>query len=480
MNGDQSYGILCCLCGVPIEPNPTSMCLPCLRTQVNITEGIDEEQTLLACHQCGRYNIGNDKYVPAPLESPQLLGICLKKIHGLKDVRVVDAGFVWTEEHSKKIKVRLIIQKEIQHGAVLQQEHICTFNVITTMCTPCQYTYTDHTWSTRVQVRQRVSHKRTFLYLEQLLLKHRAKLNITNIREYPEGLDFYFSSRSDAGRFVDLLHSVVPGTHSESQKLISADLKSNTATIEYSVVFEIVPLCRDDLVYLPQRFYNKLGGIGPLCIVSRVNNAIHFVDPLTGHGGMITPQQYFSCPFKALMDRRHKQEAIVLVTEPVEPGSTLAYVECQREADMYEGRTVTTRTFQPTLCQPGRSIAVYSIDSLDFNDLGTTVPATYNNMAVLIAGRWKEKKSQRRPIKKPVARLETDEGVAVVEVSDAELNDAIEEMEEDGLFETELAMLQANMEAFTLTGPAPAAGGGLEYAAAIPLTGIEYQGYCPQ
>jgi NMD protein affecting ribosome stability and mRNA decay len=29
------------------------------------------------------------------------------------EVRLVDAGFIWTEPHSKRIKVKLTIQKEV-------------------------------------------------------------------------------------------------------------------------------------------------------------------------------------------------------------------------------------------------------------------------------------------------------------------------------------------------------------------------------
>ena len=32
--------ILCCECGIPIEPNPTNTCVTCLRQQSDITVGI--------------------------------------------------------------------------------------------------------------------------------------------------------------------------------------------------------------------------------------------------------------------------------------------------------------------------------------------------------------------------------------------------------------------------------------------------------
>ena len=35
--------IACCLCGTSIEPNEAAMCLVCLRSEVNITEGIETQ-----------------------------------------------------------------------------------------------------------------------------------------------------------------------------------------------------------------------------------------------------------------------------------------------------------------------------------------------------------------------------------------------------------------------------------------------------
>lgn len=46
-----------------------------------------------------------EEWVSAALESRELLSICLKKLKGLNRVKLVDAGFVWTEPHSKRLKV---------------------------------------------------------------------------------------------------------------------------------------------------------------------------------------------------------------------------------------------------------------------------------------------------------------------------------------------------------------------------------------
>ena len=47
--------------------------------------------------------------------------------------------------------------------------------------------------------------------------------------------------------------------------------------IRFSV--EIVPVNKDDVVCLPPKFAHTLGGIKQICIVQRVNNEIHLIEP---------------------------------------------------------------------------------------------------------------------------------------------------------------------------------------------------------
>lgn len=65
-------------------------------------------------------------------------------------------------------------------------------------------------WKAVVQVRQKVPHKRTFLYLEQLILKHGAQKDTISLKEVKDGLDFYYAQRSHAIKMVDFLTGVVP------------------------------------------------------------------------------------------------------------------------------------------------------------------------------------------------------------------------------------------------------------------------------
>jgi hypothetical protein len=56
-----------------------------------------------------------------------------------------------------------------------------------------------------LQARQHVAHKRTFLYLEQLILRAGADTQCINIKDIHEGLDFYFSNRAHALKLIDFL-----------------------------------------------------------------------------------------------------------------------------------------------------------------------------------------------------------------------------------------------------------------------------------
>jgi len=67
-----------------------------------------------------------------------------------------------------------------------------------------------NTWQSMVQVRQKVNHKKTFFFLEQLILKHNAHKETINIKEVKDGIDFFYSNRSHAIKMVEFLSAVVP------------------------------------------------------------------------------------------------------------------------------------------------------------------------------------------------------------------------------------------------------------------------------
>lgn len=147
------------------------------------------------CRECNRYLA--PPWRQYELESAELLALCLKNIRGLKkEVKLLDAKFLYTEIHSRRLKLKLTVQKEAAASTFLQQTFGVEFTINQAQCDDCKQSYTPHQWVSQVQIRQRVTHKRTFLYLEQLILRHNAHEKTISIQESKDGLDFHYKSDS--------------------------------------------------------------------------------------------------------------------------------------------------------------------------------------------------------------------------------------------------------------------------------------------
>lgn len=314
--------ILCCQCGTPIEPNPTNMCVACLRTTVDISEGIQKQATIYFCKGCERYLQPPSTWVACNLESRELLAVCLKKLKGLSKVHLVDAGFVWTEPHSKRVKVKITIQKEVQSGAILQQVFVVEYVVHHHMCEECHRREAQDFWRAVVQVRQKTSHKKTFLYLEQLILKHRMHTTALKVREASDGLDFFFAQRQEARKMVDFLQTVVPCRYKMSQELVSHDIHSNTFQYKHTFSVEIVPVCKNEVICLPLKLSRSLGHMSQVVLCTRVTTSLHITDPQSLQVADIPCSVYWRSPFKSLCNHRQLTEFYVLHIEKATPTDT--------------------------------------------------------------------------------------------------------------------------------------------------------------
>ena len=68
-------------------------------------------------------------------------------------VKLVDACFVWTEPHSRRIKVKLTVQAEVMNGAILQQTFVVEYVVEPHMCMDCTRANTNTSvWTACAQV----------------------------------------------------------------------------------------------------------------------------------------------------------------------------------------------------------------------------------------------------------------------------------------------------------------------------------------
>ncbi len=129
--------VLCALCSASMQPNPSGMCVNCIRSQVDITSGIPKAQSVQCCRGCDRYLQPPRTWVSCAWESRELLTVCIKRLRGLSKVKLVDAAFVWTEPHSKRIKTKLTVQKEVFAGTILQQAFVVEYVIENFTCENC-------------------------------------------------------------------------------------------------------------------------------------------------------------------------------------------------------------------------------------------------------------------------------------------------------------------------------------------------------
>jgi len=179
----------------------------------------------------------------------------------------------------------------------------------------------------------KVSHKCTFLYLEQLSLKHNAQKDTIAIKEVRDGLDFFYSSRSHALKMMDFLANVAPIKYvfslvykcfrSHMQfffaqiEIVRTDhFSTSTANFKYTYSVEIVPICKDNLVCMPLKQARSQNNMSPLTLCIRVGNSIQLLDPQTLQTCDVPAQIYWRSPFDSLASVTEFIEFTVLDIEP--------------------------------------------------------------------------------------------------------------------------------------------------------------------
>lgn len=287
-------------------------------------------------------------------------------------MRIIDARFIWTEPHSRRVKVKIAIQQEAFQGTIVQQAFEVEYVVASQQCPECAKSYTHNTWRASVQVRQKVPHKRTFLYLEQLILKNNAHRDTVNIKEAKDGLDFYYGQRNHAEKMVEFLQSVAPTTTKKSATLISMNVHTSDKSYKFTFSVEIVPICKDDLVALPIKLARSMGNITPLALCHRVGTTVNLLDPNTLQTAEIPTSTYWRSPFNALADVTELTEFIIMDIEPVGRSNGryhLAEATVARASDLGSNdQTYFCRTHLGGVLHVGDSVLGYHLTGTNFND----------------------------------------------------------------------------------------------------------------
>jgi len=446
--------VLCCVCAGPMPPNDSAMCSNCLRSDVDITDGFSRHLVLPHCRGCNRYN--SPPWVRCELESRELLAVCLKKIKGLKkQVKLIDANFLYTEAHSKRVKVKLTVQKEITNGAIVQHDFVIEFVVQNNQCDDCKRGYTPHLWVATCQVRQKSDHRRSLYFLEQLILKHDAMDKILQVTQAREGFDFFFSSKSHCNAFTNFVESHFPSTRKEAKQLVTHDAKSNTFKFKYSCLVDLCTVCKDDLIFFTPKLRSQHGGLGSLLLATKVSTGITLIDPMTLQSAFIAKVKYYENPFYPVCTRRHLTEFVVLdvETETIEESKItpqkrlgerkhfqLCQIELARIADFgVNDDRITVRSHLGKHLHAGDHVLGYDLRTINASGIDDEVlqEATSQFTVILVKKKFKtsqKKRIERRKWKLKRMQVENDEGLIRVKDNvkdEQDFNDFQDDLEED-------------------------------------------------
>jgi nonsense-mediated mRNA decay protein 3 len=294
--------IPCCLCGTMIYPNAANQCSTCLSQSFNLQEQIQrgpggsDRITIYQCRTCRKFQRTEKLWEYAEHESPQLLSICLKHIPALQNqaassthydsngpLHLVDANWIWTEPHCMRYKLRLTVRADVQNVRV-QQRVVVLLHCAFQMCPECNREFTNRTWNSVVQLRQKLSQnddqapKKGLIVLEMALAKNKEiRKHVLKIDHVLNGFDFYFLSIPQAHAFVTYLQRIAPIRVRISKKLVSTDNKSNTANMKQTISCDMVPFCTHDLVII-HKSTPKCKLAGRLALVTKLASVIHFID----------------------------------------------------------------------------------------------------------------------------------------------------------------------------------------------------------
>lgn len=377
---------ICSTCGV-VAPNQANTCARCLRARRAIAESVPRHNDVVRCPACSSYLWPPRTWIRTAPYSAELMKILLRRVdrhtacYGVAIAAAEFVAVVPTEpphsNTSKRLALRLRLRRETSHGVTVEEDHVAEFAVHDRLCDACgraraRAAGPDQQWSAVVQVRQRASHRRTLIHLDQQIVRHGAADSAVRVDGSSGGLDFYFASRSHAARLVEFVSSVAPArVVGVSRQLVSPNKFKEAFSVE------LCAICRDDLIFLPREASRALGGLGPLVLCVKVGKSISLLDTNTMRLAVMGIAEYDRYRFEPLLSSRRLVEYVVLDVEldhrevhvsVLVHGSPylMSWVQIARASDLGKNDTVfTVKTHIGWKLNPGDYVLGYDLCNVD-------------------------------------------------------------------------------------------------------------------
>lgn len=366
--------IPCCLCGTMILPNAANQCGACLAQQFDLKSILNRgpgggDISIYQCRKCRRYEHTETYYQYHEPESPSLLSLCLKNIpvlqhsnhhqnrsRGLSSVQLIDSMWIWTEPHNMRLKLRLTVRADVgesPRSVTIQQRLPVELIVKFKQCNDCNREYSNRTWQALVQVRQKrklEGTKKGLVLLENALSKNAdVRKHVLSMETTRNGFDFYFLQVMHAQQFTHYIAKVAPMKTKTTSKMVSEDVKNNTANVKHTTVCDLVPICRDDLVICDKNAAKDGCGAGKLsgrmCIVHRVSSIVQFVDAAPSRNSIadafsdLNPEKYWKGEkyYRVVFTSERLVRFVVLDVELCESSSHIPHYGDKEDKPLYNG-----------------------------------------------------------------------------------------------------------------------------------------------
>lgn len=192
-----------------------------------------------------------------------------------------------------------------------------------------------------------------------------------------------------------------------SEQLISLDTQNATTNKKESYSVEIVPICKDDLVCLPQKVARSMSNIAQLCVCHRVGNQVYLIDPLTLNLAALSAGDYWRTPFPPLASVPQAIEFIVLDIEPTShppktaKGGRFLLADAQVSplgGTMSSDAIFHTRTHLGAVLKPGDTVLGYLLANSNYNNEAfETLKQDRIPSAVLVRKTFPNRRKQKKP-----------------------------------------------------------------------------------
>lgn len=268
---------ICYICAVPIDHLDISIlkqnnfaCELCCKAELSTTPTLQlpKELTISQCPTCQRYQ--KPPYVFAEWESKEMLYVLLNRIKiFVGKNKIESADFIYSEPHSKKLKLRLTIQDSVSGATGI---NVVDFKIGSLQCSQCQRAYTPHQYHAVVQVRLKTRDKSAITSIFNDLMTQKTVEKAIGAMEQNYGFDLYFRSRSDAMAVVHTVEATHVVKTDQSKTLKSHNSQNNTYDYIFTFGCTILNVKKYDVTLIYED--NKIIGVG---LIDKIGINIHML-----------------------------------------------------------------------------------------------------------------------------------------------------------------------------------------------------------